>query len=120
MTNFFRSFIFAIDGIKLLFKGYNFKIQILLFILISVFGLFVSFTAQEWMLVLLTSGCVLAAEGFNTAIEELCNLYSTDTNSNIRRIKDISAGAVLILSVFSFFIGLLLIWKYFFNVFCFE
>lgn len=38
---------------------------------------------------------VFAAELFNTAVEHLCNMISTDIRSEIRIIKDIGAGAVL-------------------------
>jgi diacylglycerol kinase (ATP) len=106
---------FAFKGILHLLYGRNFRIQLILFAMVTTFGVCVSFTLHEWLVVLLTSGCVLTAEGFNTAIEELCDLYSTDKNSKIARIKDISAGAVFILSIFSLIIGLLLVLKYFFN-----
>ncbi|MCE2711939.1 MAG: diacylglycerol kinase family protein [Cryomorphaceae bacterium] len=115
MTSFLQSFLFAFKGIKHLLQGRNFKIHLFLFATICIFGVLVSFTLIEWLLVLLTSGCVLAAEGINTAIEELCNLYSTENNTKIARIKDISAGAVLILSAFALIIGLLLLFKYFFT-----
>lgn len=116
MTSFLQSFLFAIKGIKHLLQGRNFKIQLFLFALICIFGGLVAFTLIEWLLVLLTSACVLTAEGLNTSIEELCNLYSTENNTKIARIKDIAAGAVLILSTFALIIGLLLLFKYFFKL----
>lgn len=50
---------------------------------------------SEWAILLLTIGSVFTAELINTAIEELCNLYSKEHNPKIGRIKDIAAGAVL-------------------------
>lgn len=55
--------------------------------------------ATQWSVLILTIGIVFASELINTAIEQVCNLYSTEQNPLIGKIKDISAGAVLITSI---------------------
>lgn len=57
------------------------------------------FTVTEWTTLVITVCLVIFAELVNTALEEVCDLYSKDFNLNIKRIKDVSAGAVLILSL---------------------
>lgn len=48
---------------------------------------------------------VLIAETVNTAIENLCDLYSEDYHSKIKKIKDVAAGSVLIASIAAVVIG---------------
>lgn len=52
--------------------------------------------AVWWALVLLASATVLAAELFNTAIEQLADELGREDSAGIRIVKDCAAGAVLI------------------------
>jgi len=56
------------------------------------------FSTAEWTALIITVCLVIFAELINTALEEVCDLYSKEINPHIKRIKDISAGAVLVLS----------------------
>jgi diacylglycerol kinase (ATP) len=49
-----------------------------------------------WALVLLASGAVIAAELFNTALEQLADHLHPEKHANIRVVKDCAAGAVLV------------------------
>ena len=55
---------------------------------------------------------VWSAEAFNTAIESTCNLLSPQFNEHVRIAKDLGAGAVLLISIGAFAIGLLTFWPY--------
>ena len=48
---------------------------------------------------------VLCLEMVNSAIEQLCNMVTKEFHPSIGKIKDISAGAVLLASILSFVIG---------------
>jgi undecaprenol kinase len=48
-----------------------------------------------WALVGLATALVLAAELFNTAVEELADVVHPDENAGIRVVKDCAAAAVL-------------------------
>jgi diacylglycerol kinase len=48
----------------------------------------------------------------NTAIEQVVDLISPDQNENAGRIKDISAGAVLVVSIVSVIIAFVIFWKH--------
>ena len=47
---------------------------------------------------------VISAELFNTAIEKLCDIYSTKRCEEIKYIKDLAAGAVLCVVVIAVFL----------------
>jgi len=52
---------------------------------------------RQWLdfeMILLSTGLVLIAELFNTAIEAVCDFIETRHNEKIRAIKDIAAAAV--------------------------
>ncbi len=56
-------------------------------------------TTMEWMVVIVCIAVVIAAEMLNTCIELLCDLYTREYNETIKAIKDIAAGAVLVVSI---------------------
>ncbi len=60
---------------------------------------------------LLAVAVVITAEGFNTAIEMLCDYAQKSYNRFIGRTKDIAAGAVLISAVFAAFVGIAVLWR---------
>lgn len=75
-------------------------------------GILFKITHLEWLVILLTSALVMGLEALNTAIEKLCDLYSTETNDQIKNIKDIAAAAVLICAIFSVGIAVLIFMPY--------
>jgi diacylglycerol kinase len=114
MKAFLRSFYFAFSGLKLLLlKERNFKIHLLALIVVIIGGLYFHITSIEWSIVLLVSALVISLEAINTAIEKLCDLYSSEPNEKIKLIKDIAASAVLIASIFALVIALFIFGKYF-------
>ena len=58
---------------------------------------------------------VLAAEGFNTAIERLVDLVSPDYHPIAGDVKDIAAGAVLICAIAAAIIGIIVFLPYLLN-----
>ena len=55
--------------------------------------------AAWWAILLLTCAVVIAAELFNTALEQSLDLISPEPHPAVKLAKDCSAGAVLVLSV---------------------
>lgn len=102
MLSFLRSFIHAGRGIwSMILTERNFKIHLLAFSLVVVAGIYLQISKFEWLIILLISAVVLSLETVNSAFERLCDLYSSDQNERIKKIKDISAGAVLIAAIIS-------------------
>jgi diacylglycerol kinase len=116
VKKFLYSFYFAFNGIRLILRERNFRIEILIFLIVLFFGTYFQITSNEWLVVLLISAIVLGLEAMNSAIEKLCDLYSTENNPLIKKIKDISAGAVLICSIIAAIIGILVFYPYFLNL----
>ncbi len=112
MPGFFSSrksaFGFAFKGIRLFFKETHARLHLLVAILVVLAGIFFHLQALEWCLVFLCIGAVWCAEAFNSAIERIVNKISPEHNIEAGRIKDIAAGAVLLLCIFAALIGLLL------------
>lgn len=65
---------------------------------VIIFSLFFGLTKAQWGVVLILIASILAAEIFNTAIEEVCNLNKDSFDPLVRIAKDVAAGAVLVLS----------------------
>jgi diacylglycerol kinase len=113
MTRFFRSLGFAGSGlVQLLKQERNFQLHVAAFIVVIAAGIFFGITKLEWLVILLISAVVMGLEAMNTAIEKLCDLYSTETHAGIKKIKDISAAAVLIAAVFALCIAVVVFLPY--------
>ncbi len=113
MKDRFSSFLYAFRGIfYFLNSGWNARIQCLAAVCITVFGLIVGFERSEWLAVIICIGLVMSLEAINTALEELADYVEPERKPEIGRIKDITAGAVLIASLASLGVGLILVFKY--------
>ena len=114
MKKFIRSFGFAFSGIfQLLRTERNFTIQFSAVILVVLAGFYFSITISEWLIILSISALVLTLEALNSAIEKVCDLYSTENDARIKLIKNIAAAAVLISAIFAAIIGIIVFGKYF-------
>ncbi|WP_042721422.1 diacylglycerol kinase [Flavobacterium sp. B17] len=110
-----KSFFNAFRGIFLMMKWErNFQIETVAF-LINLFLIFyLKLTTTDTVLILIACSGVLAAEIFNTAIEKICDIIHPEFDKRISFIKDISAGAVLLMTIVSVITGVLIYWKYVF------
>ena len=113
MQRFFRSVGFALNGLlQLIRHERNFQLHVIAFIGVLALGLFFGISSMEWLVIFLISALVMGLEAINTAIENLCDLYSTETNERIKKIKDISAGAVLIAALLALCIAVVVFLPY--------
>jgi diacylglycerol kinase (ATP) len=112
MSGFFTSrknaFGFALKGIRLFFSETHARIHFLSAVSALILGFFLNITEVEWCFVLLSIGLVFCAEAFNSAIERIVNKVSPEHNLEAGKIKDIAAGAVLLLCIFVALVGLLI------------
>lgn len=105
-----RSFRFAAQGIIDLFRfENNAKVHLLIAVIVIVAGLWLQLSVVEWAILVTQIGLVWAAEAFNTAIEKLCDFVSPGIHPQIKAIKDLSSGAVLILAITAVVTGLLIV-----------
>lgn len=103
-----RSFIFAWRGLRwLVHNEHNARVHLCATIAVIALGLFLKVAAAEWRWLFLAIGLVWSAEAFNTAVELLCDRIEPGFDPVIGRIKDVSAAAVLMLSLAAAGVGLL-------------
>lgn len=109
MTNYLKgrvsSFKFAIKGIRLLWREPNFRIHVIVFLIVLIFSFYLKITNLEWIVVILSSSFVLVSEAINTAIEKTLDFLTLEKDNTIEKIKDISAGFVLISAINAVIVG---------------
>ena len=86
----------------------NFRLQVYLGTVVVTFGVWWRLSLLEWLWVSFAIGLVLFSELMNTAIEQTVDLaVELRLDPRARRIKDLSAGCVLVAASIAVVIGLL-------------
>jgi undecaprenol kinase len=105
-----RRFRFAFQGLAATWRSEaNFRIQLITLLAVVIVLALVKVEPIWWALVLLTSGAVLAAELFNTALEHLADHLHPDTHAQIQIVKDCAAAAVLVTAGAAVVVGIALL-----------
>lgn len=109
LKNRIRSVGFALRGMILLLRTEpSIKIQFFIALVVTAAGFYFQISSTEWILQLFAIGLVMGIEGVNTAIEKLSDYIQPKNDPKIGLIKDISAGAVMIVSIVAGIIGLII------------
>lgn len=87
----------------------NAKIHVIISVCVVGLSVWLALPPAEISILVLTIGAVLAAETINTAVEALVDLLSPEWHERAKVAKDVSAAAVLILSVMAVAVGLLIL-----------
>ena len=104
-----RSVGFAFKGLFLLLRTEaSIQIQFVIAVLMTLAGFYFEISSTEWILQLFAIGMVMGIEGVNTAIEKISDYIQPENDPKIGFIKDISAGAVMIVSIVASIIGLII------------
>lgn len=101
----------AFDGIKDALKQKAVITQVILAFLAILGGLIIKLDLYEWLAFIICIFGVIALEILNSVIEELCDLYSTQYNEKIKRIKDMASGVVFVFCVGAFLVCLVCVLK---------
>lgn len=103
------SFKHAIRGIGVILKTqHNAWIHIFATVVVVFLGLIFNINEAEWGLLVISMAAVLAAEGFNTALEIDIDLTSPEYHPYARDTKDVAAGAVLLTVIGAVVVGLII------------
>ena len=86
----------------------NFKIEITFAIAVVIASFILKVSLIEWIVLIFLIGTILALEMINTAIERCVDLATKDYKELAKISKDVAAGAVLIMSLFSVVIGIII------------
>lgn len=106
ISQFYKSFGYALRGIGIAARTeQNLQIHIVAMVTVTIAGIILNVSHTEWMILITCFGIVISAELVNSAIEKLVDLVSPEYNNKAGVIKDIAAGAVLILALSSAIIG---------------
>ncbi len=113
MRSLIKSFRCSIEGLLELIKSErNFQLHILALVIVIAFGFYLNISSEHWISILLVSALVLSLEAVNTSIEKLCDFHHPDIHPDIKKIKDIAAGAVVIAALTSVIIGVVIFSQY--------
>lgn len=72
---------------------------------------FYNLGSAQWAVLMLTMLSVMVAEIFNTALERLCDTVTMEYSKNIKFIKDICAGAVLLSAICAVVVAFILLFR---------
>ena len=104
---FLNSFYYAGKGAKTAFqRERNIRVFVIVTVLVFLLAYFLNISTTEWLILIFIIGTNFIAELFNTAIEVLCDKVSPTKDALIANAKDISAAAVLLMSIASLAIGI--------------
>ncbi|WP_321307689.1 diacylglycerol kinase family protein [Marinifilum fragile] len=104
-----NSFKHALRGLKITVKEEdNAKIHLGIGIIMYILSAVLKLKKMEIVAVLFSIGFVVVAELFNTAIENLCDFVHPNQHKQIKKIKDISAAAVLLSAITAFLVGVII------------
>jgi len=104
-----KSFVYAWEGIVSFFKReHNAQIHLAITFLVLVLSVTLRVNKWEAIAVVFSIAFVWVAEMINTAIEKAIDFVSIERHPQIKLIKDIAAGAVLIASLAAVIVGLII------------
>ena len=99
----------CLDGISYVTKSEkNFKREIALDIIALILSYILKIDKIEFIIILTMICLVLTTEIINTAIERTVDLVTKEYHELARIAKDVSAGSVLVTSIFALIIGIII------------
>lgn len=103
-----KSFTYAFSGLRMLFREeHNAWIHLFATVCVIVAGFVFHISPLEWVAVVFAIGLVIGGEAFNTAIEILADVVCPERDERIKKVKDLSAAAVLVSALAALTIGLI-------------
>jgi len=87
----------------------NFRIHLVATALVVLMGVWLRLPGASWAILALMIGLVLVTEMMNTAAEALVDLASPDYHPLAKLVKDVAAGAVLVIALTSVVVGLIIL-----------
>ena len=117
MKSFLDRFKYAISGLMYMMQERNIRLHIFFGLLVVAGGFIFRLNLSEWLWIMACIVFVITAEIINTLIESLVDEISLERKESLKRIKDMAAGMVLVVSLFALFVGLVIfmpkVWEVF-------
>ena len=109
LRNRIKSVGFALRGALVLIKTErSIKIQVFIALMVTAAGFYYEISTTEWILQTLAIALVLGIEGLNTAVEKIADYIQPRYDQKIGFIKDVAAGAVMLVAIGAAIIGLII------------
>ncbi len=105
-----KSFVHAFSGLRYLLRDeHNSRIHLIAAVLVVILAIIFRLDAYEWIAIIFSIGLVVTVEIINTVIENISDFISPGKDEKIKKIKDLSAAAVLISAVTALSIALVVL-----------
>lgn len=102
-----RSFSYALAGLRqFVLREHNARVHLAATIMVIVVALAVGVTPTEAAILAIVTGLVWVAEILNTCIERLADQITGERRPEIKIIKDLAAGAVLVAAITAVIVAL--------------
>lgn len=113
VRQFFRSLSYALRGVRVVFQTeQSFRIQSSVAIVVILAAIFFHVRWFEWVILLILIASVLSLELINSIIERLVDAFKPRLHPVVHDVKDMMAGAVLLVSFVALIIGGIIFWPY--------
>ena len=101
-----KSFSYAFDGIISFFTGgVHARIHLLAAIVVVIAGFYFRISVVEMIVISFSIALVWITEMINTAIEKCMDMITLEKHPQVKIIKDIAAGAVLVAAITAVIVG---------------
>jgi undecaprenol kinase len=108
-VSWFNKFRVAVEGIRQGLGNRSIVVQILLGLITLIFFGWLQISYVEWLVVLVLISLVIVTEWANTVVEEVIDFISLEYSPQAKKIKDLSAGMVLISCIMAVIVGLMIV-----------
>ncbi len=113
LRQFLESLRHALRGVVIVYQNeQSFRIQVFVSIAVLFFSFYYPISHFHFLLILLLIGAVLSLEIINSVFERIIDSFKPRIHPIVRDIKDIMAGAVLIVSLIAAVIGFAIFWPF--------
>ena len=111
--NYFRkrknAFGYAFKGLRFFFYNEDHpKVHAIAGLIAILLGFILDVAVYEWLVIIICIALVLSVEAINSALEKLTDIASPEFSVKAGEVKDIAAGAVLIVSIAAALAGMLI------------
>jgi len=104
-----KSFTHAFNGLRIVFsEEHNAKIHLFAAVIAVILGFILGITSMEWVVIVFAITLVISMEIINSSIENIADFISPERNEMIKKIKDLSAAAVLVSAMAALIVGLII------------
>ncbi|MDD3458645.1 MAG: diacylglycerol kinase [Weeksellaceae bacterium] len=109
IVRFLKSSMYALEGLWFALKTErNVQIWFSIFIITYLTAFWLEVSGTEFLFVIVWTFVIGVAEYLNTAIEKLADRVSLEREEQIKRVKDVAAGATFLASTGAFITGLII------------